>query len=187
MKHADFASTSRRTFLTGLGIGLAGLCGRPLRAFEGMRKDAGFAGSRELRQLDLPGGARLARRLLEAVAPRTPAWECHGKVRTCDLGYVQAHVEVHTRGRQSIYVGDEHEALVLEYLPKSDRLASVTIAGTRPVALHSKPAYDTLRDLPDGVELTFSSDLALRHAAPRFSAGAELPKVYCELARRLSS
>ncbi|MDH3744430.1 MAG: hypothetical protein OES47_04930 [Acidobacteriota bacterium] len=138
--------------------------------------------------VDIPGGAELARAALDryrsvALFQRArPVGE--GSVRLDLGGEMNLEIETRSSGHRSIVVEAPQGALELE-CSRSRGVHRVVAQLTEDFATGHPSGFDTIRSTHDGVELTFSDDLALRYATPMGVAKARHPAVYDELADRV--
>jgi hypothetical protein len=165
---------SRRRLLATLGRGLTA---RPFAAF-------GESPGKGRAEADLPGAGRLARRALDAWRRRPPAFALRGRCAICELGPAGAITieRVGEGGVRILLTASDGELEILRTLA-SPVVARIVVRPAGRGDGAGGPAFDTLRRVPAGFELTFSSELALRHAPPR-AVASRLPPVYAELAAR---
>ncbi len=135
--------------------------------------------------VDLPGGQRLASKFLAELTGRRHAaplcWQADRTRLVARAGDLWIETEAAGDARSWTYVGDPDasEGLVLAH--ENGRIRRVTLTTPGRVATPGVATYDTLRVRPDGVELTFSSELALRYTATHWIPGGALPPVYQDL------
>lgn len=129
---------------------------------------------------DLPRVGAWARQALAAMGARGGSFTRHGAGVRRDLGPAgRLHVE--PAGDGAVRVTLRRADGELEILSSPAAPERVGRVRARLARAAQGCAFDTLRRVPGGFELTFSSCLALRHAAPRRVTG-EPPAVYGRLA-----
>lgn len=133
---------------------------------------------------DLPRVGVLAERALAVIRSRRPVFQCDSAsgsmTATADLGAAgRLELRRETTGTLRLVLrcgADELEVLATAAGAQVGRVEARLAESPS----SSKPPYDTMRRVPGGYELTFSSPLALRHLAARRIV-SELPSAYQRL------
>ncbi len=175
---------SRRDILSAAGLGAAVLSVPRWAA-------AGRISLASVPTLDVPGGADLAQTVLEryrsmALSQRQQRAKADGDgVVRFDLGRdMRLEVTCESGDSRSIVVEAAQGLLELE-CSETREVRRVVAQLDEGFATRHPRGYDALRRTEDGVELTFSDDLALRYASPHRVVDARPPEVYDELAERV--
>ncbi len=134
------------------------------------------------RVIDFPGGARLARRALEAYRRARPRFVREGEAAVYHLGPAGTLRVTASAERQRVtYQTVEGEIdIVRDGRDPSDLRVVARFDG--PASSSLPPGCDTLRQRPGGVELTYSSELALRYASAVAIPNSRIAAIYSELA-----